>query len=154
MPLLVVCGLVELHRDTSEWSAQGLGASVAEVLEAARRNGRRAVVVEVLLEENDEEEGEVDVAGREAMDIPEGLVEESGDAITDDGKTAETMIDREKVWRGQVPMLNRSVRRQFDDGKPGGGDTWMGRTVEVGAVLARWFTFADELYWEDQGFAS
>ncbi|TVY55232.1 hypothetical protein LSUE1_G009604, partial [Lachnellula suecica] len=33
-PLLVAYGLVELHKDTSEWSAQGLGNSVAGLVEA------------------------------------------------------------------------------------------------------------------------
>ncbi|PFH61930.1 hypothetical protein XA68_15803 [Ophiocordyceps unilateralis] len=45
-PLLVVYGFVELHRDGSEWSAQGLNLSVAGLVECAARNGLRAAVVE------------------------------------------------------------------------------------------------------------
>lgn len=45
-PLLVVYGLVQLHRDTSEWSAQGVGSSVANCVEAGKRAGRRIEFVE------------------------------------------------------------------------------------------------------------
>ncbi|KAK3902177.1 hypothetical protein C8A05DRAFT_44349 [Staphylotrichum tortipilum] len=43
---LVVYNLLALHRHTSEWSAQGLGASVAGLVEAGRRAGRVVVVEE------------------------------------------------------------------------------------------------------------
>ncbi|KAK2044701.1 hypothetical protein LZ31DRAFT_575691 [Colletotrichum somersetense] len=45
-PLLIVYGLLNLHRDTSEWSAQGLSNSAAALLEAARRTEFKPVVVE------------------------------------------------------------------------------------------------------------
>ena len=45
-PLLVVYGFLELHRSTTEWSAQGLGTSAAALVEAAARNGFRPAVVE------------------------------------------------------------------------------------------------------------
>ncbi|KAK2624397.1 hypothetical protein QTJ16_006347 [Diplocarpon rosae] len=45
-PLVVVYGLVALHRDTSQWSAQGLGDTVAALVEAGKRSGRCVVVVE------------------------------------------------------------------------------------------------------------
>ncbi|CAH0050252.1 unnamed protein product [Clonostachys solani] len=45
-PALVVYGFLWLHRDTSEWSAQGLGDSAAALVEAAARNKLRAVVIE------------------------------------------------------------------------------------------------------------
>ena len=46
-PLLLVYGFLSLHQDTSEWSAQGLGASAAELVEAARRTKLRATMVEL-----------------------------------------------------------------------------------------------------------
>jgi hypothetical protein len=46
-PLLLLYGFLELHRDTSEWSAQGLGSTTAALVEAAARHGFRAAVVEV-----------------------------------------------------------------------------------------------------------
>ncbi|TVY34343.1 hypothetical protein LSUB1_G007114, partial [Lachnellula subtilissima] len=51
LPLLVVYGLVEMHRDTSEWSAQGLGNSVAGLVEAGWRGGWGVVVVERKVDE-------------------------------------------------------------------------------------------------------
>jgi hypothetical protein len=45
-PLFVVYGLLALHRDTSEWSAQGLGNSVAALVEAGWRAERRVVLLE------------------------------------------------------------------------------------------------------------
>ncbi|KAK2058314.1 hypothetical protein LY76DRAFT_593376 [Colletotrichum caudatum] len=45
-PLLLVYGLLNLHRDTSEWSAQGLSNSAAALLGAARRTEFKPVVVE------------------------------------------------------------------------------------------------------------
>ncbi|RCI10388.1 hypothetical protein L249_4433 [Ophiocordyceps polyrhachis-furcata BCC 54312] len=46
VPLLLAYGFVELHRDGSEWSAQGLNMSAAGLVESAARNGLRAAVVE------------------------------------------------------------------------------------------------------------
>ncbi|KAJ9151103.1 hypothetical protein NKR19_g4991 [Coniochaeta hoffmannii] len=45
-PLLLLYGFLDLHRDTSEWSAQGLGSSAATLVEAARHAGLRAVIAE------------------------------------------------------------------------------------------------------------
>lgn len=45
-PVLVVYGLLELHRDASEWSAQGVGNSAALLADAAARNAFRAVIIE------------------------------------------------------------------------------------------------------------
>jgi hypothetical protein len=45
-PLLLLYGFLDLHRDTSEWSAQGLGSSTATLVEAARQAALRAVIVE------------------------------------------------------------------------------------------------------------
>ncbi|KAF4592596.1 hypothetical protein GQ602_002895 [Ophiocordyceps camponoti-floridani] len=45
-PLLMAYGFVELHRDGSEWSAQGLNRSAAILVESAAGNGLRATVTE------------------------------------------------------------------------------------------------------------
>ncbi|KAF5555214.1 hypothetical protein FMEXI_1620 [Fusarium mexicanum] len=45
-PLLLVCGLLALHRDASEWSAQGIGNSAALLVDAASRNEFRAAIIE------------------------------------------------------------------------------------------------------------
>ncbi|KAI5463491.1 hypothetical protein BGZ63DRAFT_193770 [Mariannaea sp. PMI_226] len=45
-PLLLVYGLLALHRDASEWSAQGIGNSTAVLVDCATRNGFQPVIVE------------------------------------------------------------------------------------------------------------
>lgn len=109
----MVYGLVALHRDTSEWSAQGLGNSCAALIEAGWRARRRVV----LLEEKAIEDGDIDV--------DEELIEGGGSAAGN-------------VWGEKVPMLNGSVRRAGMESEDGG---WSGRTIEVGRVLGRWFKF-------------
>jgi hypothetical protein len=119
-PLLVIYGVVGLHRDTSEWSAQGLGNSLAACVEAGWRSGGRVVVVE---ERKVKDEDEVEIG-----------IERLGDE-------QEVERVREKgceVWEERVPMLNGSVKRAGLESEEGG---WSGRTVEVGRILARWFKF-------------
>ncbi|KAH6673935.1 hypothetical protein F5X68DRAFT_214512 [Plectosphaerella plurivora] len=45
-PLLLVYGFLDLHRDSSEWSAQGISNTSAALVDGARRVGFRAAVVE------------------------------------------------------------------------------------------------------------
>ncbi|KAH7134326.1 hypothetical protein EDB81DRAFT_803625 [Dactylonectria macrodidyma] len=45
-PLLLVYGLLALHRDASEWSAQGIGNSAAVLVDGAARNAFQPVLVE------------------------------------------------------------------------------------------------------------
>ena len=45
-PMLVVWGLANLHRSTTEHSAQGLSRSLAAAVETAKRNGQRLVLAE------------------------------------------------------------------------------------------------------------
>lgn len=45
-PLLLVYGFLELHRDSSEWSAQGISNTAAALVESAQRNRFRAAIVE------------------------------------------------------------------------------------------------------------
>ncbi|KAF5708245.1 hypothetical protein FGLOB1_6541 [Fusarium globosum] len=45
-PLLLVYGLLALHRDASEWSAQGIDNSAALLVDAASRNEFRAAIIE------------------------------------------------------------------------------------------------------------
>ncbi|KAE8448600.1 hypothetical protein EG329_009025 [Mollisiaceae sp. DMI_Dod_QoI] len=115
--LLIVYGLVDLHRDTSEWSAQGVGNSVAGLVEAGCKGERRIVVIEERKKEGD---AGVDVAhGAEESDQP-------------------TRKPGWKVWGQRVPMLNGSVRRPGFESED---SAWSGRTIEVGRIFARWFKF-------------
>lgn len=45
-PALLVYGFLDVHRDGSEWSAQGIGCSAACLVEAAARSGFGAVLME------------------------------------------------------------------------------------------------------------
>lgn len=102
VPLLVVYGLVAMHRDTSEWSAQGVASSVAALVEAGMR-GRRGVVVF--------EEREFD----DALDGAEGEERE-----------------RKTGWEERLPMLNGSAKRvglESEDGGWSGRTVEVGRVL-------------------------
>ncbi|KAH7370379.1 hypothetical protein BKA65DRAFT_589725 [Rhexocercosporidium sp. MPI-PUGE-AT-0058] len=123
-PLLVVYGLVAMHRDTSEWSAQGLGCSVAALVEAGGRGERMVVVLE-------EREGSAVTAGDD----------------DEEGREREGRREGRKTgWEERLPMLNGSVKRVGLESEDGG---WSGRTVEVGRVLGRWFRF-EKGEWDHQ----
>lgn len=112
-PLLMVYGFLGLHRDTSEWSAQGISATAAALVDVALKCGLRAVVVDAPGPAVREESAE----GGKGMSV----VNEGG---------AKTMLAEE------VPLLSASVVRA-------GGDlddaAWTGRKVSLGRVLGRWF---------------
>jgi hypothetical protein len=144
VPLLVVYGLVELHRGTSEWSTQGLGSTCAALVEAGRRSGRRVVLVEER-PVGDEEEGAGEGGGEE--------VEGAGDNDGEDDGERNLRMEREVrerggkgIWHEKLPILSGSLRRAGAEVEYGG------RTVEVGMVLRRWFTFGRG-EWEDGGYA-
>ncbi|KAL2019838.1 hypothetical protein VTK56DRAFT_9100 [Thermocarpiscus australiensis] len=114
-PLLLVYGFLALHRDTSEWSVQGVSNSAAVLVEAASRAGLRAVVVERRRWEvggRDFQSDSQQVGGREMREL---LAE-------------------------RVPVLSGSARRTGLDAQLEGSG-WTGRTVDVGRVLGRWFRF-------------
>lgn len=117
--LLVVYGLLECHRHTSEWSAQGLGNSLAALVDAGSRTGRRIVLFEELAKDF------LRTRGDEA-DIEEPREENTRRRYT------------KKIWEERVPMLNGNTKRAGFDSEGGG---WSGRTVEAGRILARWFKF-------------
>ncbi|KAI3395938.1 hypothetical protein diail_649 [Diaporthe ilicicola] len=118
-PLLLVYGFLALHRDTSEWSAQGISSTATCLVEAARRVGFRAVVVDppraVVHDEGGSE-------GQEA----------GGDDKLVGNETEQTLMSEE------VPVLSASARRTGAD--PDEAD-WTGRTVTLMRILGRWFRY-------------
>jgi len=108
---------LDLHRDTSEWSAQGIGNSVAGLVEAGWKGERRIIVIE-----ERKKEGDAGVDGGDGA-------EESDQPTRKPGW---------KVWGQRVPMLNGSVRRTGFESED---SAWSGRTIEVGRIFARWFKF-------------
>ncbi|ROW14084.1 hypothetical protein VPNG_04108 [Cytospora leucostoma] len=115
--LLLVYGLLNLHRDTSEWSAQGISSTAATLVEAARKTGFRAVVVDPPRPPRQSEEGRDEAEDRGGNEVPEA----DGSLLSD-----------------EVPVLSASTRRagaDLDDA------AWTGRKVALGRVLGRWFRF-------------
>lgn len=122
-PLLVAYGFLGLHRDTSEWSAQGIGATAAALVEAGRRCGFRVVVADAPRA----------AAGDErAVGVVEGEIEGEGAGAED--------VSQESILAEEVPVLSASVVRA-------GGDVddaaWTSRKVTLSRVLGRWFRYKE-----------
>jgi len=128
-PLLVVYGLVALHKDTSEWSAQGLGTTLASLVEAGSRAGVRIMLVEereVCTMSHDRGDGN----GETAETVNEGQSE-----LHETERQSQERSKSKEVWMERLPILNGSTRRPGLDS----GNGWSGRTVDVQSVLKRWF---------------
>ncbi|PSR77389.1 hypothetical protein BD289DRAFT_445438 [Coniella lustricola] len=166
-PRLLVYGFLALHRDTSEWSAQGLTSTAATLIEAARTSGLRAVIVEPPKSADDD--AGIDAEGNfaESITLQEQEQHEKADPRSKDATSiigrapdpechnasshtppppppAEDHDDQETAsdtsfLDEQVPILSVSVLRA------GGGDlddaAWTSRKVTVGRVLVRWFRY-------------
>lgn len=162
-PLLCVYGLMEAHKDTSEWSAQGLGSTVATLVDAGIRARMRIVLIEsknleehVLEAEREDEVGGVDEE-QEGEDRGEEDVGSDGEMGTPQPRTqigseGQRRKGEEEVWKQRVPMLSGSTRRSAPEntefGSRGGAAlAWSGRTVEVGNVLKRWCRFGKGEWW-------
>ncbi|UNI13252.1 hypothetical protein JDV02_000009 [Purpureocillium takamizusanense] len=113
-PLLLVYGLLELHRDGTEWSARGLNASLAELVECAARCGG---LVPVLVEPR-------------RMERDKGA-DFGGQHHHDGGASSCSSPELLAALAEPVPILSGAERRR--DG------SWRGKTVPIRRVLARWF---------------
>jgi hypothetical protein len=101
-PMIVVYGLVGLHRDTSEWSAQGLGNSTAALVEVAWRMGQRVVVIEEKLDDGRDELGGVDErVWEERVPILNGNVRPAG------------LEDEDALWSWRTVEVRRVLGRWF-----------------------------------------
>lgn len=93
-PLLLLYGLLDLHRDTSEWSVQGISNTAAVLVETASRVGFQAVVTEP----------RVDGAGSEdmlaeRMPILSGSARRAGPGVEENGWTGKTVDVRRVLGR-------------------------------------------------------
>lgn len=102
-----------LHRDTGEWSAQGLGSSVASLVEAGWRTRRRIVV----LEETMVDGGQEDVGERSG-----GVWEERLPILSGNVRRPGLEGEDDAVWSGRTVGVRRVLGRWFRFGK---GD-WSG----------------------------
>ncbi|PON27078.1 hypothetical protein TGAM01_v204028 [Trichoderma gamsii] len=93
-PMLIVYGLLEIHRDSVEWSAQGIGTTATYLIEAAARNSFRAAVVEPR-----------GAMGFEALNefLEEKLPVLSGTAMKSD-----------EPWSGRTVAVRRVLARWFE----------------------------------------
>jgi hypothetical protein len=100
----VVYGLVALHRDTSEWSAQGLGSSFATLVEAGWRTRRKVVVLEEKVdgaeERRDGDERPHDIGG-ERLPMLNGNVRRAG------------LEGGDAAWSGRTVEVRRVLGRWF-----------------------------------------
>ncbi|KYK59118.1 hypothetical protein DCS_00248 [Drechmeria coniospora] len=92
-PLLLVYGFLELHRDGSQWSAQGLNASAASFVEVAARHDFRPTIVEPRKTDGDDE-----LRRTMAETIP--IL--TGSRLRDDG-----------TWSGHTVPVDRVLARWF-----------------------------------------
>ncbi|KAK7429892.1 hypothetical protein QQZ08_003514 [Neonectria magnoliae] len=92
--LLLAYGLLALHRDTSEWSAQGIGNSTAVLVDCAARNAFRPVVVEP---RGVGGHGDLDRLGREMVPLLNGT------ARKDDG-----------TWGGRSVSVRQVLSRWLE----------------------------------------
>jgi hypothetical protein len=107
VPLIIVYGLLELHRDTSEWSVQGLGSSIAVLVEAGWRAGQR---IEVLEEKvgREEQHGE--------SEQPQSVLEERLPMLNGNVRRA-GLEGEDAVWSGRTVEVRRVLGRWFWFGK-------------------------------------
>ncbi|RFU80230.1 hypothetical protein TARUN_1976 [Trichoderma arundinaceum] len=97
-PMLLVYGFLELHRDGTEWSAQGIGTTAAHLVEAAARSSCRAAVAEPR-----------GAMGFEALDefLDENVPILSGTTMKGDG-----------TWSGRTAPIRRVLNRWFEFEQP------------------------------------
>ena len=116
-PLIVVYGPVGLHRDTSEWSAQGLGSSIAGLVEAGWRTRQRVV----MLEEKMDADGEGDERG-DGDERPRGVWDERLPMLNGNVRRA-GLEGEDAVWSGRTIEVRRALGRWFRFRKSG----WIGK---------------------------
>lgn len=123
---MFVYGTVELHRDGSEWSAQGLANTISSLVEAGVRCRKRVVLVE-----DSQDIGSI--VNEPASDAELGTQISREEATEQRLPPARTGFD---PWCARLPMLNGTLKWAGFGSKEG---SW--RTVEVKSVLSRWFVF-------------
>ncbi|KAK3678030.1 hypothetical protein LTR78_002125 [Recurvomyces mirabilis] len=120
---LAILNPVNLHRQTSAFSAQGLNRTLSAAVEAAHRAGSRLVIAECT---------------QPLPPIPDADV--GTERPHDEGDFA----DRNEPaltggpWEEEVSILNVTTK-SFGVGERG----WVGRTVKLRAIVSRWCTFDD-----------
>lgn len=137
--ILAILNLIHMHRTTASYSAQGLGKAFAAGVEAAWRSKHRLIFFEY---------------PESVMPAPMSLANDSSDPV-DEPHTSDMEVDNneeltnaatgpasaiapENPWQEQVQILNATTKTFGNVGNRG----WMGRTVRIADIAARWCTFA------------
>ena len=110
--ILVILDLVSLHRQTSEFSTQGISRTLAIAVEAAE-----LARMKLVLAEHRDEDDRDDIDG------------------VNDGTSGALNYTRQDPWKECMPLLSGSVRFGNDEALRAG------MTIKVGNVLARWCKF-------------
>lgn len=118
--LLAILNLLELHRPTSAFSAQGLIRTFSLAAEAALRTNSRLLICE-------------SVPSRPRTPSAGVHGNESTEELPADHPPAPTATD---PWDEQVSILNVTTK-SFG----AGGRGWVGRTVKTKRIAERWCTF-------------
>lgn len=124
--LLAVWDLIKLHRPTLAFSAQGLNKTFAALVDAAQNLGARLLVAESEFESDN---------GEEPSSSPDqnhiGNVQQGADVSS--APHPQSHENRISVWDEPVSMLNVTTKT-FGVGESG----WVGRTVTIREIAARW----------------
>ena len=119
-PLLALLNPINLHRNTSSFSAQGLSRTLASAVEAAHRSHQRLILAEC--------PSPVRIPSAEG-----GLIVSDDDREMEEVDQAEERRQAEDPLEEQVAILNVTTRT-FGAGERG----WAGRTVKVRGIVERW----------------
>lgn len=120
--ILAILNPIQLHRETSAYSAQGLNRTFATAVEAAHQTGSRLVMAEC--------------PSPTSTQRPEGY-DIQMDLGAEDAGVARGGADT-NPWDEELSMLNVTTK-SFGAGERG----WVGRTVKVRTVAGRWCHFQD-----------
>ena len=103
-PMLTILGLLEIHRSTSEFSAQGLSQTISIAVEASLALGRKLIVAEIL----------PPIEDKDAMGTDENENEVQSDPWVEQIPILNGSIrsgDEERVWAGRTIEIARVVGR-------------------------------------------
>ncbi|KAF2764970.1 hypothetical protein EJ03DRAFT_369999 [Teratosphaeria nubilosa] len=119
--ILAILNLIQIHRLTSAYSAQGFNRSFATAVEAAHHSGSQLLIAESTPGSSND------------ADIDQTL--ESYGPSDENEVEAPALAS---VWDAEVSILNVTTK-SFGVGERG----WVGRTVELRTIAQRWCKFED-----------
>ncbi|KAK1823584.1 hypothetical protein LTR12_001995 [Friedmanniomyces endolithicus] len=114
--ILAIVNLINLHRPTSAFSAQGLNRTLSGAVEAAHDTGAKLVFAECT-------ESTISLA-------EDGMPAQGGEPSNEPPPPT-------SIWDEEVSILNVTTK-SFGAGERG----WVGRTVKLRTIAARWCTFS------------